>query len=482
MKVISVDLGATSGRVMTVTLEGGKFSYVENARFLNKVYRAKDGVLRWDFPYLLSHVIEGIQKALEASPDALSIGIDTWGVDFGLIKDGKLIENPACYRDERTFDSQKRLLQKIPFSKIYEITGIQNLHINTIYQLYAEKTDFKNVDQLLLIPDLIAYFLTGSARMEETMASTTSLYDQKEKKISSELLKEIGVPERIFPKMIHAGEAYGNLKKEYLPAGFKRDIPVLAVCTHDTASAVLGANGKGQFAYISSGTWSLIGTEAKKPIINEESRKANFTNEIGYASSIRFLKNAMGMFLINEVRNDYASKGEEIKVSSIKPLVDEAEDMPTYLNIDDPLFETPGNMLAKVKEYTDREKLPYPDTPGKMMKVIYRSMAFNYRKTIEQLKELTSLDIRSILIVGGGNQATVLNQYTADACNVMVQTGAHEATAMGNALAQFLAAGVISSVEEGREAIGRSIDSSSYFPKNKEEWDKMYSVYLQQTE
>ncbi len=482
MKVISVDLGATSGRVMTVSHENHRFSYEENARFANRVYEDKEGVLRWDFSYLLKNVIEGIQKALEKNPDIVSIGIDTWAVDYGFLKGGKLIQDPACYRDTRTFASQKKVLEKIPFSKIYSLCGIQNLHFNTIYQLASEKRDFKEVDTFLMIPDLIAYFLTGVARLEETNASTTSLYLRDKKQLSKELLDAINVPERIFPKIILPGEKYGNLKKEYLPKNINHDVSVLAVATHDTGSAVLGANGQGEFAYLSSGTWSLIGTELDYPIITEESRKDNFTNEIGYGSTIRFLKNTMGMFLINEVRNDYKERGEEIKVSSIAPLVNEAKDMDCYLDVNAPLFETPGKMLSKIEKYCKDTSQIYPSTPGEMMKVIYKTMALSYRKRIEELEELTEVHFTSLLVVGGGNQASVLNQYTASACGLEVITGSSEATVLGNSLAQFLALDEIPSVQEGRKDISASIESKKYHPSKKEYWDEEYKKFLSRVE
>jgi len=477
MKVISVDLGATSGRVMTVCHEGHRFSYEENARFANRVYEDPDGVLRWDFNYLLTNVVQGIQKALEENPDVVSIGIDTWAVDYGLLKDGRLLQDPACYRDRRTFASQKAVLEKVPFSRIYSLCGIQNLHFNTIYQLASENRDFKDVDTFLMIPDLVAYFLTGEARLEETNASTTSLYLREKRTLSKELLDVIQVPERIFPKVILPGEKYGNLKREYLPKNVDHDVLVLAVATHDTGSAVLGANGQGKFAYLSSGTWSLIGTELDHPILSKESRKMNFTNEIGYGSTIRFLKNTMGMFLINEVRNDYRENGVEIPVSSIAPLVQKARDVGCVLDVNDPRFETPGKMLSKIAAYCKDTSQPLPSTPGETMKVIYKSMALSYRLRMEELEELTGMSFATLLVVGGGNQASVLNQYTADACGLEVVTGSSEATVLGNSLAQFLAMGEIASVTEGRKDISASIKSRRYVPTQEERWAEEYRKF-----
>lgn len=467
MKTIAIDLGATSGRVMTITHTNGHFSLEENTRFLNKTYTNDEGYLCWDFSYLLDNVINGIKKALKENPDVQSIGIDTWGVDYGFLnKDGKLIHDPYCYRDNHSFETQEKILKKVSFENIYSITGIQNLHFNTIYQLAGDPTGYENVETFLMIPDLIAYYLTGEKRLEETNASTTSLYSRKDEKMSSELLSVINVPERIFPKIIKPGDTYGNLKKEFLPDGMNKNIKVIASPTHDTASAVLGANGVGDFAYISSGTWSLIGTELKEPLMNKQSLAYNFTNEIGYDNTIRFLKNTMGMFLINEIRNDYELKGMSISVKDIVPMVNEAKDINSIIDVNDPIFEKPGDMLNKLDTYLTNTKQEKPTTPGETMKLIYKSMAVSYKNIISHLEELTSRKINSILIVGGGNQAEILNQYLANECQIEVITGASEATILGNALCQFIALGEIKNVDEGRKDIGASISSKTYYPIN----------------
>lgn len=241
---------------------------------------------------------------------------------------------------------------------------------------------------------------------------------------------------------------------------------------------MLGTNGQGHFAYISSGTWSLIGTELNHTIISKESMEADFTNEIGFNSTIRFLKNTMGMFLINEVRNDYKAHGKEVRVIDIVPLVEEAKDVDCYLDVNDPIFETPGNMLSKVEAYVSRTRQTMPATPGEMMKVIYKSMALAYRKIIRSLEELAHIRFASILVVGGGNQARILNQYTASACKIDVITGPSEATVIGNSLAQFISLREIRSVEQGREDISSSIQSEIYRPDSREYWDTEYEKFI----
>jgi rhamnulokinase len=473
MKVISIDLGATSGRVMTVSYDGMKFSYAENARFANRTYLDKDNILRWDFSYLIRNVIDGVKKALEESPDAKSISIDTWAVDYGLIKDGKLLSDPMCYRDVHSFDSQKDILARMPFEEIYRRVGIQNLHFNTIYQLAFDRENVMKADCLLMIPDLIAYYLTGEMRIELTNASTTSLYSFRDGCFDKELLKLIGIDEKVFPEMIVPGEKYGMLKKDISSL----DIPVVACPSHDTASAVLGASGKGTFAYISSGTWSLIGTELSEVNVSEKGFKANFTNEVGYANTIRYLKNTMGMFLINEVRNDYQRKGKEIKVAEIVSLIKDSKDIHSYLDVDSPCFEAPGNMIGKVMTYLEETKQDKPENPGEMFRMIYKSMALRYRVILSSLEDIIGKKFSSIIVVGGGNQASYLNQAVADACKIKVITGASEATVMGNALSQFIALGAIKDVSEGREKILSSFPSETFDPVDSAYYDMEMQGY-----
>lgn len=474
MKVISIDLGATSGRVMTITYENNQFSYVENSRFENRTYLDEKDNLRWDFSFLMENVISGLKKALSSSDDIQSISIDTWAVDYGLLKDGKLMNDPLCYRDVHSFQSQKEVTSVMPFEEIYQRVGIQNLHFNTIYQLKYDLENVLKADSLLLIPDLIAYYLTGEKRIELTNASTTSLYSFKQGRFDEELLHLIGIDEKVFPKMISPGETYGCLKEEIS----KKRISVLACPSHDTASAVLGASGFDRFAYISSGTWSLIGTELDDIHISKEGLKANFTNEIGYGNKIRYLKNTMGMFLINEVRKDYKKKGLEIPVKDILPLVEKSEDIPSYLDVDSPCFEAPGNMIEKVLSYLKETNQKQPSSPGEMFKMIYKSMALRYKEILSSLENIIKKKFTSIIVVGGGNQADYLNQAVADACDIEVKTGCSEATVMGNAVSQFIALGKIKDVDEGRRRIEASFPGKRFLPKRVKYYEEEMKNYL----
>lgn len=477
MKVISIDIGATSGRVMTVKLEAGIITYEENARFDNHLIE-EDGYLYWDYPLLISNIRKGVKEALRKNPDCASLSIDTWAVDYGVIsKDGKLKSNPLCYRDTHTFEKQKEVLSIVPFEKIYSKVGIQNLHFNTIYQLYKDER-IQDGDKILMIPDLIAYDLTGSMRLEETNASTTSLYDSKRKCMDPELLSSLQIPESIFPEIILPGEEYGMLKKDCYPEGYQgKEIPVLACCSHDTASAVLGTDGFGDFAYLSSGTWSLLGTELKSPVLSEESREFNFTNEIGYGTIVRYLKNTMGMFLINETRNEFAQQGKKIPVSKILEYVNESEDIDSYLDVNDPLFETPSHMIEKIDSYLEKTGQEKPVDEKQYLRLIYQSMALSYRMLVENLEKVTDHHVKSLIIVGGGNQAVVLNQFTANALKRKVVTGPVEATVIGNSLVQFLHFGQFASVDEARKAVYDSTVSQEYLPENGELWDRKYERF-----
>lgn len=481
MKVISVDIGATSGRVMVVKYENNKISLEEMYRFDNKTY-LKEDYLYWDFTSLINNIADGIKISLSKYDDIKSIGIDTWGVDYGVIdKNGELVSDPLCYRDTHTYLKQKEVLKIIPFEELYSRVGIQNMHFNTIYQLYKDER-LKNGNSILMIPDLIAYFLTGEKRLELTNASTTSLYNFKKKEIDKEILEKLNIPYNIFPKMIYPKDVYGELKNEYYPSNYKGNkIEVIAICSHDTASSVLGINGFNDFAYLSSGTWSLLGTELNYPLYTKESIKENFTNEIGYDFSIRYLKNTMGMFLINETRKDFKNKGIDISLDKIKDYVLEANDIPSYLDTNNPLFETPGNMISKIDMYLKNTKQELPNNEKEYLRLIYKSMALSYKHLILKLERLIDHKITCLLIGGGGSQASILNQFTADALNIEVKTGPVESTIMGNGICQFLHYGIFKNVDDARSVIEKSIGTKVYKPCESDTWEKEYQNFLKVT-
>lgn len=469
MKAIAIDIGATSGRVMVVAYQDGRLEYKQYHRFLNRIYE-KDSTLYWDFTSLIKNIDEGISLALKDNDDIKSIGIDTWAVDYGFIdKNGNLLHDPKCYRDTHSIASHDELVSKISFEKIYLKTGIQDLHFNTIYQLYNDEDKKRDGVTFLMIPDLIAYHLTGEKRLELTNVSTTSLLNQKTLDFDDELLKDIDVDKKIFPSILKPGELYGH---------YLNKIPVYATCTHDTASAVLGTDGEGDFAYLSSGTWSLIGTELTSPFINEISLKSNFTNEIGYDKTIRFLKNTMGMFVINETILDYERlTNKKIEMSSIKDLVENSNECHQYIDTNDVSFETPKMMIEKINKYLSKTGQEEIHDIGLLLKCIYQSMAMSYRENIEVLNSILEKRLDELIIVGGGNQADILNQYTSSACDIKVKTGPIEATVLGNSLAQFIALGAIKDKEEGRKIISNSIKEKIFTPIDVEKWNLKYIEY-----
>lgn len=483
MRVLTVDIGASSGRVMAVTLENEHIEYEELYRFITPLINENDH-LYWDIKTLLDEIVKGIKVGLNKYDNIKSIGIDTWGVDYGFINKSKeLIANPFCYRDMRSEKASKELLEKIPYNDIYKETGIQFLRFNTIFQLYDDFNN-RNVNKdvtMLLIPDLIAFFLTGEMRLELTNLSTTSLYNPTSKQISKTLCESANIPTNIFPPIIKPGEMYGYLKEEYLENYKGRLIPVTAVPSHDTASAVLGTNGFGDFLYISSGTWSLLGTEEKVPIMNELSLKNNFTNEIGYNHTVRFLKNIMGMFILNQMRDEWKNKGFEVPLDQIVKVALSTPDVESYIDPDAKDFELPSNMLQKTRNYLEKTNQSMPPFIGQVIKMVYQSMACKYNYVIKSLEETTGRTFKSIIIVGGGNRAELLNQYVANVTNLEVITGPVESTVLGNAVSQFIALGVVDDVTHARQIINQSIITKTYHPEDTKLWEEKYKNFLKAT-
>lgn len=480
MKVLTIDLGATSGRLMIVSLTNEQIQYEEIQRFDNIILN-EDGVLRWDFANIMKNITFGLKKTFDAYKDIASIGIDTWGVDYGILDTkGNLISNPRCYRDPCTSKIIDEVLSKVSYERIYQETGIQKLDFNTIFQLYIDRHVLKNADKILLIPDLIAYFLTGNKRLELTNLSTTALYNPTKREISKDLLEAIGVSKDIFAEMIYPGQTYGMLKSEYLTSE-QKSIPVICVCSHDTASAVVASSIEKNSLYLSSGTWSLMGAELDLPVINKESLTSNFSNEIGFNHSVRFLKNIMGMFMINEARKDFKTQGQEVKIKDIAVLVNNAKENNSYLDPDDPSFMTPLDMCHKINEYLNKTKQEAVEGTGEIMKMIYESMALKYRYVFTNISNFSGHKYDEIVIVGGGNQSSILNQYTADALNVKVRKGCVEATVVGNAIVQFIAHGQIKTISEARQMVKNCTDEVIFYPQNKEYWDKKYNLFLKKT-
>ena len=485
-RVLAFDFGASSGRAMLATLENGKIDLKEIHRFGNDPVEV-NGTLYWDVLRLWFEIRQAITKA-NAEGGFDSIGIDTWGVDFGLLdKKGQLLMNPVHYRDTRTEGISDEIFENI-ISKddLYMKAGIQYMRFNTIYQLSYLVKEYpwllEKADVMLPMPDLFAYFLTGEKRSEFTITSTSNLMDPQKKEWDLELCEKLGIPTHIFPKMIRPGEQYGLLRPELCEELGCKPVPVIAVATHDTASAVVSAPASDKdFVYISCGTWSLFGTENECPVITEASAAADFTNEGGYGGTTRFLKNIMGLWLIQESRRQWIREGEDVTYAMLEKEALVEEPFRSFINVDDPAFETPGNLPRRVRAYCEKTGQPIPETRGQVMRCIYESLAMKYRRTFLQLQELTGKTYHSIHVVGGGIKDTLLCRLAADAVGAKVLAGPAEATATGNAAVQFISLGELSDLWDARATIARSIDLKVYEPADTASWDANYARYLKVT-
>ena len=481
-KILSFDFGASSGRAMLATFDGEKITMEEIHRFSNDTVIV-NGTMYWDILRLFFEIKAGISKAVHAGGfDA--IGIDTWGVDFGLIdKRGRLLANPVHYRDTRTENIAEEVYKIVPSTEIYNRAGTQFMRFNTLYQLMYlklyEPEILENTEKMLLIPDLFVYMLTGEMRAEASIASTTNIYDANKRDWDFELIEKLGLPKKIFPEIIKAGETAGYLSDEICEELGCKKVPVIAVCEHDTASAVAATPAESDdFVYISCGTWSLFGIESKEPIINDTVREMNFTNEGGFKDTIRFLKNIMGLWLIQESRRQWKREGEDVGFDTLEKEALACEPFKCFINVDDPMFETAGNLPCRVKEFCEKTGQYVPKTRGEIMRCIYQSLAMKYKYTFNGLEKIGQRKYDSINILGGGIKDTLLCKMTADACGVKVLAGPTEATVMGNIGVAYYALGEIEDFASLRKAVANSTDLKIYEPQNTKIWEEAYKEYL----
>jgi rhamnulokinase len=431
VRVAAVDLGATSGRVMVGTVGTGVLDLTEVHRFPNAPVRHRDGSLHWDIRRLYDEVLAG----LGAAGPVDAIGIDAWAVDYGLLDgSGELLGDPYCYRDGRTDAVQSKVLSVVSSEELFATTGLQQLPFNTIYQLAAEPT-LESVETMLLIPDLIAFWLTGAVAAEATNASTTQLYDVRARTWSRELAQRVGVPMRTLPPLREPGELVGRLRLEVADrTGLPPATPVVAVGSHDTASAVVGvpAAAGSSFAYISSGTWSLVGVELAAPVLTEDARRANFTNEGGVDATTRFLKNVMGLWVLSETMRTWGT-------DDLAAVLDAAAAAPAFgpvVDVDAPEFLPPGDMPARITEACRATGQSPPSSRGEVVRCILESLALAYRRNVRLAAELSGRPVDVVHVVGGGVRNELLCRLTSDACDVPVLAGPVEAAALGNVLVQ----------------------------------------------
>ncbi len=481
-KILSFDFGASSGRAMISSFDGEKITMEEIHRFSNDTVIV-NGTMYWDILRLFFEIKTSITKAVNSGGfDA--IGIDTWGVDFGLIdKRGKLLGNPVHYRDLRTEGIPEKVFETISKEEIYNRTGTQCMRINTLYQLmYLKENEpeiFENTEKVLLIPDLFAYMLTGEMRAEASIASTTNLYNPYKRDWDYELIERLGLDKNLFPEIIKAGNIYGYLTDEICEELGCEKVPVIAVCAHDTASAVAATPSfADDFVYISCGTWSLFGIELPEPIINDEVCKLNFTNEGGFDDTVRFLKNIMGLWLIQESRRQWRREGEEVGFDLLEKEALASEPFKCFVDVDDPMFESAGNLPRRVKEFCEKTGQYVPKNRGEIMRCIYQSIAMKYKYTFNKLGEIANKKYTKINMLGGGIKDKLLCRLTADACNAEVLAGPTEATVMGNIAVGYYALGEIKDFADIRKTVSNSTDIKHYLPENPEAWEEAYERYL----
>lgn len=466
--VAAVDLGASSGRVMVGRLDGGRISLHEAHRFTNTPVEVQ-GTLHWDVLALFAGVLDGLRAAGRLAPDLASVGIDTWAVDFGLLDEaGRLLGNPVHHRDRRTDGVMEKVLDRVDAGELYRTTGLQQLPFNTSYQLVAasEAGLLEHARTLLLMPDLLSYWLSGQIGAEATNASTTQLYDARARTWSRPLIRELGIPERIFPELREPGDDAGRLMPRVAEQTGLGQVSLTAVGSHDTASAVVGVPARDErFAYISCGTWSLVGLELDRPVLTEESRVANFTNEGGVDGTVRYLRNVMGLWLLQESMRTWNDAGERVELDK---LLAQAAGVPAFTAVmdpDDAAFLPPGDMPVRIADACRRLGEPVPSGPAEVVRCIVDSLALAHRRTVRQAQRLSGRDVDVVHIVGGGAKNALLCQLTADACGLPVLAGPIEATAIGNVLVQGRAVGgVHGDLAELRDLVRASFAPERYEP------------------
>lgn len=478
----AVDLGATSGRTILGMIKEGSIELRELTRFQNNLIEV-NGHLYWDIYALYHEIINGLNQVSKEKIPIASIGVDTWGVDFVCVgKDGEILRNPYSYRDPHTIGLPEELFKRIPREDIYQMTGIQIMNFNSLYQLAAMKKNSSSVlpvtDKILFTPDALSYMLTGEIVTEYTIASTSQLINPIKKEFEPVLLELLELSRKTFGKLVYPGTKVGILSKSVQMQTGLGSVPVIAVAGHDTASAVAAVPAPDKnFAYLSSGTWSLMGIELEQPFINEESFKMNFTNEGGVEGTTRFMKTICGMWLLERCRKEWAMVADY----SYTDLIEAAMKAPAFrslINPDASCFANPVSMIEAIKHYCKTTEQAVPETYGEITRCIFESLALIYRYTLENLKRMAPFSIERLHVIGGGSKNNLLNSFTANALGIKVVAGPSEATAIGNIMLQAKAAGVVSSIQQMREMICASIDVNVFEPVEKDIWDEGYVAFL----
>ena len=479
---LAFDIGAESGRAIRGSLNGGSLALTEVCRFANGPVR-DNGSLRWD----ISRVWREMQSALErlGTERLEGIGVDAWGCDYGLIReDGSLIERPFTYRDTRTEGVIEEVLTKVPRERIYAMTGIQFLWFNTLYQLYATCRRTPEVvasaHRIAMIPDMLNYWLSGKLRAELTNATTTQYVNASTRRWATDLLDALDIPARLLPELVEPGTILGSLRREANAA--LSGTPVVLPACHDTGSAFAAVAASGTTAFLSSGTWSLLGTELVAPIITPRALELDFTNEGGVCGTTRLLKNISGLWLLQSCRRSWAASGRAYEYEELVSAAGAERPFQTLLDPDSPAFRNPVDMVLAIDGFCHQTEQPAPVGPPSYSRAIMESLAFKYRSVLESLEELTGRRFDAIRVVGGGSQNRLLNQFTADATGRTVIAGPMEATALGNIAMQMLATGAVSSLAEARAIIERSFPVERFHPAETDRWESHYQRFREYVE
>ncbi len=466
---IAVDLGATSGRVILATLSGENVDLDVVHRFPNRLMTS-EGHVYWDLEALCREIMKGMSIVGKKGAKVESIGVDTWGVDFVLVgKDGEILDRPRAYRDPYTDGISDDFFEKMPRREVYDRTGIQIMNFNSLFQLYALRKEgnqaLEKADKILFMPDAVSYLLTGRMVCEYSILSTSQLMNPYTKKVDGELLSAVGLDESVFPKMVMPGEVVGTLRPELAASCGLPELPVIAVAGHDTASAVAAVPAEnGRFAYLSSGTWSLMGIESDRPNVSDESYRLNYTNEGGVDGTVRFLKNITGMWLIEQCRESWKKSGREYSYPDIMRMTMDASPSASFINPDAPEFAAPADMPAAISLWCMEHNVPVPADDAAMMRLIFDSLAERYAEVLGNLRKVAESPVETLHVIGGGSQNELLNRMTASRCGIPVVAGPVEATALGNVMIQARTAGMVESLSEIRRFIRNSIETKTYLP------------------
>lgn len=479
----AVDLGATSGRTIVGTLEDGALNTFELTRFENRLMQVGEYVY-WDLFALYEEVVRGLSLAAEKGMNICSIGVDTWGVDFVCIgADGGILRNPLSYRDSHSFEAMEQYFENaLSREELYQQTGIQFVNYNSLFQLYGmrQRNDsaLNAAKKILFMPDAVSYLLTGETVCEYSIASTSQLLNAKSHALDSKVLETLSLTPDHFGRMVLPGTVIGHLTEDVQRRTGLGSVPVVAVAGHDTASAVAAVPARNaHFAYLSSGTWSLIGIESMESIVGRESFEANFTNEGGVGGTIRFLKNICGLWLYECCRKELVGVQDKSH-AALQSESMTAEPFRSLINPDDPCFANPISMVEAIQHYCRIHGEPIPETPAQLFRCIFESLALRYREVFESLKKMAPFPIDVLHIIGGGSMNNILNQFTANSLGMRVLSGPQECTALGNLMMQAKALGYVSDIWEMRRVISRNVSPRVFEPVEMEMWNKAYEKYL----